>query len=219
MSPVTEEDVRRIREKYGDLLEKIEEERKPLSGRQCLDLLPPEAPRSGSVFTSGFYFNGRGIKYRTSLGVALIPYRGPGLCVLNFVLKIFLGALAIGMFKQGKIFISLFAFILGYIDIITAVIILTLCPYAEIDLNNRIVRIGRLFISKILFSKIEFIKVRQVHYFNRAEIIGTYMLLCYSNDDIEIATLHTWEEDNGIEIIKKSLMCLLGKELQVKYIS
>ncbi|MDR2180859.1 MAG: hypothetical protein LBP21_11175 [Synergistaceae bacterium] len=53
MSPVTEEDVRRIREKYGDLLDEIEEEREPLSGEQCLDLLPSEAPRSGNIFTSG----------------------------------------------------------------------------------------------------------------------------------------------------------------------
>jgi hypothetical protein len=115
MSPVTEEDVRRIREKYGDLLDKIEEEREPLSGKQCLDLLPPEAPRSGSIFTSGFYFNGRGIKYRTALGIALIPYRGLLLNMLNLILaKFLLGAFALHNFRAGKWLPSLFSFLVGY---------------------------------------------------------------------------------------------------------
>jgi hypothetical protein len=219
MSQVTAEDERRIREKYGDLLDDIEAEREPLTGEQCLALLPPEAPRSGSIFTSGFYFNGRGIKYRTGLGVALVPYRTSGLVMLNFLLKFFFGALAIGMFKQDRMLFSLFIFVFGYIDMITAVIILTLFPYAEIDLNNKVIRIGRLFISKISFSKIEFIKVKQIHYFLRVAITGTRILLCYSNDSIEIASLHTWEEDDCVEIIKESLMCLLGREVQVKYTS
>jgi hypothetical protein len=221
MPQVTEEDERRIREKYGDLLDKIEEERKPLSGKQCLDLLPPEAPRSDSIFTSGFYFNGRGIKYRTSLVVALIPYRSCVINVLNFLLlKLFVGALAVSMFRENKIFLSLCAFISGYQDIISSVIDLTLLPYIEIDLNNKIVRIGRIFISKIPFSKIDLIEVRQIHHLVRTAITGTYVLLSYSNSNIiNVASLHTWEEDDCIEIIKESLMCLLGKELQVKYTS
>jgi hypothetical protein len=159
MSPVTEEDVRRIREKYGDLLDKIEEEREPLSGKQCLDLLPPEAPRSGSIFTSGFYFNGRGIKYRTALGIALIPYHSFGINALYFFLIFFIGASAIAMFKGGKIFLALNFFVLGFTDIIATVIGLTLCPCAEIDLNKKIIRNGHFFSSEIPFSKIEFIEL------------------------------------------------------------
>jgi hypothetical protein len=218
MSPVTKEDERRVREKYGDLLDKIEEEREPLNKEQCLALLPPEAPRSGSIFTSGFYYSGRGIKYRTALGEALVPYSNhSGIIIVHLLVKLLLGAMAIGMFKQGKILISLFIFVFGYIDIIAAIISLTLCPYAEIDLNKKVVKIGRLFISKIPFSKIDFIEVTQMQT-RRIYMAGTYVFLCYSNNYIEFASLHTWEEDDSKEMIKKSLLCLLG-ELQVRYIS
>jgi hypothetical protein len=222
MSQVTAEDERKIREKYGDLLDNIEAEREPLTGEQCLALLPPEAPRSGSIFTSGFYFNGRGIKYRTNLGEALIPYcNHSGVNFLNCLGKFLMGATAVYSFISGKWLFFLFSFLVGYIDIIENVFTLTLSPYAEIDLNNKVIRSGRFFITKIPFSEIEYIERFQLHAFTYGPRAGTTISCCPHKvqNQARIAVLHTWEEtDNCIEIITKSLMCLLGKDLQTKYI-
>ena len=57
-----EDELRRIKEKYGDLLDDTEEKTVILTGEQCLALLPADAPISHSIFEAGFYFNGRGVK-------------------------------------------------------------------------------------------------------------------------------------------------------------
>jgi hypothetical protein len=102
-------------------------------------------------------------------------------------------------------------------DIITNVILRTF-PNIEIDLNHKKLRIGRIFITEIPFSKIEYIEIHQMP--NSDErITGTCIFLKYLHNRAEIAVLHTWEEDDCLEIIQKSLMCLLGKELEVHFLT
>jgi hypothetical protein len=204
MSKVTEEDPLKIREKNDEFLDDIEKEKKYLSGAQCLELLPPETQKSNSIFSSGFYFNGRGIKYRTSLGDALIPYcNHSGINFLNFLAKFFLGAAAAYAFISEEWLFFIFLFLLGYLDIIDNVFTLTLFPYAEIDLNDKVIRSGRFFITKIPFSEIEYIERFQLHDFTCGPRAGTTIYCCSHKvqNKAQIAVLHTWEEkDNCIKI-------------------
>jgi hypothetical protein len=224
MSQVTGEDARRIREKYGDLLDKIEGEREPLSGQQCLDMLPPGAPRSSSIFTTGFYFNGRGVKYRTGFWSAVISYNA---LLIDLFLKVLVTSIIFGilaMYEKYEIpdiifIVCLFA--IGYTDSMVNLFNYTLFTNIEIDLNNRFLKTGHLIISKIPFKVIEEICIHKRRRGLRGGMIGTniYLSSMHTNGIIvRFATFHRWEERH-VKIISDSLMCLIRKEIHTKYIS
>ena len=189
-----------------------------LTGEQYLALLPPEAPRSRSIFTTGFYFNGKGLIFRKGLWAMLIPPAPPALILLMLVFpKGLLLAFAVSSFKKGNPTIGILLCILAFMDNMLCFLDATWSPI-EFDLNNKIVKYGRFRILQIPFAKINGITIEKWKEFVRGRGEGTQIGLNYDlNNYVSVTSIRTWEEELYTEIIKNSLMHILGKNLKVKY--
>jgi hypothetical protein len=187
---------------------------------------PPEAPSSGSIFSSGFYSNGRAIKFRTGLCSALISYNAIFIDLFLKVLtsSVIFGSVLMNIYKGsriGYIFFLACLFAIGFTDTISNLLNYTLFPSMEININSEFVRKGHLFVWKIPFKIINEIIIHKRRRGLRMGMIGTEIYLssaAINGTVIRIATLHQWEEEY-VTVISKSLMCLMKKEMCIQYIA
>ena len=92
----------------------------------------------------------------------------------------------------------------------------SLCPYAEIDLANKYVRVGRWFVTKIPFKDIGSLFIREQTEILPCHPKGTRIYLISPKIWIEICMLHVWE-DQYTDVVKRALLSILGKQLEEKY--
>ena len=225
-----EEELRKILEKYGDQLEDVAKEKLMeeyrLAQPSWRDLLPPEAPISHSVWERGFYCKGGGIKYRTSVWQSLISYKNMPIVLiiiqLVFLFLILVALTNVQLDKPGTWVAFFFVIPMLFMQSIINLRNYSLNPDAEINIDKKILKAGRFFIKEIPFAEVSYLHV----YKTRGElstVIGTVIVLgavrkkdTENMREIIFATFHPWEE-HDVEIVKNAILCLLGKELEIKH--
>jgi hypothetical protein len=191
------------------------------------DLLPPESPISHSIWERGFFYKEGNIKYRTSVWEALIPYKLPFInsfikCVILLLLLISLGKMH--SFTAPGWIGFLVLLIMGFGDTITNLRKYSLNPDAEINRDKQEIRGGRFFVGNIniSFADVSYMHVRIIRS-AYGHLKGTEIVLGAARKketeiqrEIFFAVFHPWEEHN-VEKVKDAILCLLGKEIEVKY--
>ena len=219
MSLVTSEDERRIYEKYGDMIQEIKEAPEALTEEECMARLPEDAPISTGIFSRGFYYTGRGIKYRSSFwaGWCVFGANGCLFVIVDVLMKLVFFPVAILCFRDGQYWGGLIALGLSRVpENLAYVFSCSLCPYAEIDLANKYVRVGRWFVTKIPFKDIGSLFIREQTEILPCHPKGTRIYLISPKVWIEICMLHVWE-DQYTDVVKRALLSILGKQLEEKY--
>ena len=220
-------DEEELRIKYGDLLKNAEKEKlmeEQHHAKFSWRDFPPETPRSFSVWERGFYYKEGVLKYRTSVGQALIPYTWRTGCFQGCV-TLFLVLLFLATLTTRVAWIGMFVLFIIWLGVrLKNLHKYSLNPDTEINLNKRTVKGGRFFVTEIPFEDIGYMHIyEQRGVISNNWVEGTIIVLGAARKketdrrrEIHFATFHPWEEYD-VGSVKDTILFILGKELKVEY--
>ena len=191
---------------------------------EWMEKLPPGTPISTSIFTRGFYYRDDVMRYRPSFWQEFRSSAARGFPLGDLFFK----GMTLFLIFQPNIRWHLCGLILCFWTFLLqlCVSVMRITPALELDLNQKVLRTGNLFVSEIPMTEIKQIRV-QMYRDPLGEIIhqklGAIIFLPYykgkykSLAAIEIAYLLP-QEEQWIEGVVNALIALWPYKLEVKYI-
>jgi hypothetical protein len=181
-------------------------------GKKYLSRLPEGTPISKNIFQPGFYYDGKYIRFRTSVWRAVVPYR---LVLVNLFITLLFLLFAWFAFKEGSFLAVAICAFLSLNDKLGSLYSSSLFPPTGFDPENKIIYCRSFSVRTAPFSGVRSILIKDIFKITGRQIYGKHILLMLDSDEMFGHRFHFWEEGIADRYIR-AVMTIIDKQLEIR---